>query len=120
MPLPSFHKKEDDQSSPEVKHHHSLLSFHRNKEPKDRQVETDSSHPPTEDTAPETTSQYHPETGRPITPPKGSKVLPWESYSNLPDDHPVFLYPQEVREKMYAKGIGTTLPGSCMSSLVIC
>lgn len=43
---------------------------------------------------------------RPTTPPKGSNYNPWMSYRDLPRDHPVFAYPDEVREKMYAKGIG--------------
>ncbi len=43
---------------------------------------------------------------RPKTPPQGSRSLPWESYHDLPIDHPVFKYPPEVREKYYAKGVG--------------
>jgi len=44
---------------------------------------------------------------RPTTPPQGSNYNPWMSYRDLPRDHPVFAYPNEVREKMYTKGIGT-------------
>lgn len=40
----------------------------------------------------------------------GSHSLPWESYSNLPPSHPVFRYPAELREKLYAKGIGKLPP----------
>lgn len=43
---------------------------------------------------------------RPSTPPQGSNHNPWSSYHNLPPDHPVFRYPDEMREKMYAKGVG--------------
>lgn len=42
---------------------------------------------------------------RPTTPPQGSNYNPWMSYRDLPRDHPVFAYPAEVREKMYAKGV---------------
>lgn len=44
---------------------------------------------------------------RPKTPPQSTNHLPWSSYHNLPPDHPVFRYPDEIREKMYAKGVGT-------------
>jgi hypothetical protein len=43
---------------------------------------------------------------RPKTPPKGSNYNEWSSYRDLPRDHPVFRYPDAMREKMYAKGIG--------------
>jgi len=43
---------------------------------------------------------------RPQTPPQGSNYNAWLSYRDLPRTHPVFSYPAEVREKMYAKGIG--------------
>lgn len=43
---------------------------------------------------------------RPKTPPQSSNHLPWSSYHDLPPDHPVFRYPDDVREKMYAKGVG--------------
>jgi hypothetical protein len=43
---------------------------------------------------------------RPSTPPQGSRAIPWESYHDLPSDHPVFLMPDDVREKLYAKNIG--------------
>lgn len=51
-------------------------------------------------------TQQTPAFERPTTPPQGSRSLPWESYRDLEADHPVFLYPDDVREKMYAKGIG--------------
>lgn len=44
---------------------------------------------------------------RPKTPPQSSNHLPWTSYHDLPPDHPVFRYPDDVREKMYSKGVGT-------------
>jgi hypothetical protein len=47
---------------------------------------------------------------RPQTPPQSSNHLPWSSYHDLPPDHPVFRYPDEVREKMYAKGVGACEP----------
>lgn len=47
---------------------------------------------------------------RPQTPPQGSNYNPWSSYRDLPPDHPVFRYPDEVREKMYAKGVGKCSP----------
>lgn len=47
---------------------------------------------------------------RPSTPPQSTNHLPWSSYHNLPPDHPVFRYPDELREKMYAKGVGTCNP----------
>jgi hypothetical protein len=43
---------------------------------------------------------------RPTTPPKGSNYTAWSSYRDLPLDHPVFRYPDEMREKMYSKGVG--------------
>ncbi|KAK5126341.1 hypothetical protein LTR85_010577 [Meristemomyces frigidus] len=36
---------------------------------------------------------------------RSSHSLPWESYSKLGPDHPVFRYPAAVREKMYAEGV---------------
>lgn len=48
-----------------------------------------------------------PPVARPKTPPRSSNHLPWSSYHSLPPDHPVFRYPDAVREKMYAKGVGT-------------
>jgi hypothetical protein len=48
-----------------------------------------------------------PPVARPKTPPQSSNHLPWSSYHSLPPDHPVFRYPDAVREKMYAKGVGT-------------
>jgi len=36
----------------------------------------------------------------------GSRIIPWQSYSQLPEDHPVFAIPAAKREKMYTKGIG--------------
>lgn len=44
---------------------------------------------------------------RPQTPPQGSNHNPWSSYHDLQLDHPVFRYPDSLREKMYAKGVGT-------------
>lgn len=49
-----------------------------------------------------------PPSTRPTTPPQGSNHNPWSSYHDLPPDHPVFRYPDAMREKMYTKGIGTT------------
>lgn len=49
---------------------------------------------------------------RPTTPPQGSNYNPWSSYRDLPPDHPVFRYPDEVREKMYAKGVGKYRQGN--------
>ena len=49
-------------------------------------------------------------TTRPATPPQGNRSIPWDSYHDLPADHPVFLYPDDVREKMYKKSIGKYLP----------
>jgi hypothetical protein len=49
---------------------------------------------------------------RPTTPPKGSNYTAWSSYRDLPLDHPVFRYPDEMREKMYSKGVGQP-PSSC-------
>lgn len=43
---------------------------------------------------------------RPQTPPQGSNYTAWSSYRDLPADHPVFRYPDEMREDMYAKGVG--------------
>ena len=43
---------------------------------------------------------------RPKTPLQGSKHVAWSSYRDLPQDHPVFRYPNDMREKMYSKGIG--------------
>jgi len=53
---------------------------------------------------------------RPKTPPQSSNHLPWTSYHNLPPDHPVFRYPDDVREKMYAKGVGTCLSSHRISA----
>ena len=50
--------------------------------------------------------EYQEPFARPQTPPQSSNHLPWSSYHDLPPDHPVFRYPDEVREKMYAKGVG--------------
>ena len=56
---------------------------------------------------------------RPATPPQGSRRIPWESYHDLPADHPVFRLPQDVREKMYAKGVGTSPLQLVLVSLVV-
>ncbi|GAB7331862.1 hypothetical protein MBLNU13_g03804t1 [Cladosporium sp. NU13] len=52
---------------------------------------------------------------RPKTPPQSSNHLPWTSYHDLPPDHPVFRYPDDVREKMYAKGVVETSHRSALS-----
>jgi len=57
---------------------------------------------------------------RPTTPPQGSRSIPWDSYHDLPAEHPVFLYPDDVREKMYKKGIGTFRPHRCQRPLIGC
>lgn len=56
---------------------------------------------------------------RPTTPPQGTNHNPWTSYHDLPADHPVFRYPDEMREKMYAKGIGKAFHFSSLSSTVL-
>lgn len=57
----------------------------------------------TPETKSETPVPFH----RPTTPLQGSNHNPWSSYRDLPPDHPVFRYPDSLREKMYAKGVGT-------------
>lgn len=61
--------------------------------------------PPETDNTSQTTPNNPPFT-RPTTPPQGSNHNPWSSYHNLSPEHPVFRYPDDVREKMYAKGVG--------------
>jgi hypothetical protein len=43
---------------------------------------------------------------RPTTPSRGSNYTAWSSYRDLPLDHPVFRYPDEMREKLYSNGVG--------------
>ena len=52
---------------------------------------------------------------RPQTPAQGSNYTAWSSYHDLPQDHPVFRYPDEMREKMYAKGVGELCHLICSS-----
>jgi hypothetical protein len=60
-----------------------------------------------------------PDFTRPKTPPKGSNYNEWSSYRDLPRDHPVFRYPDAMREKMYAKGVGMSSyrPGEVVQML---
>ena len=61
-----------------------------------------------------------PPVARPKTPPQSSNHLPWSSYHDLPPDHPVFRYPDAVREKMYAKGVGTLFaPLQPIASIIV-
>lgn len=69
---------------------------------------TNPPNPKNDDNSPEAEDNPHaalPLT-RPKTPPQSSNHLPWSSYHDLPPDHPVFRYPDDMREKMYAKGVG--------------
>ena len=43
---------------------------------------------------------------RPTTPNQGSRSGPWSSYRDLPSGHPVFAYSDEMRAKLYERGIG--------------
>ncbi|EMC98494.1 hypothetical protein BAUCODRAFT_23251 [Baudoinia panamericana UAMH 10762] len=44
---------------------------------------------------------------RPSTPEKGDRYYAWQSYHDLPRNHPVFYYTREMREKLYEKGVGS-------------
>ncbi|KAK3620458.1 hypothetical protein LTR56_023381 [Elasticomyces elasticus] len=52
------------------------------------------------------TSTLAPTSDLPTAPAPRHPSLPWESYEALPATHPVFKYPAEYREKLYAKGVG--------------
>ncbi|KAK6417543.1 hypothetical protein LTR81_009082 [Elasticomyces elasticus] len=52
------------------------------------------------------TSTLAPSNDIPTAPAPRHPSLPWESYDTLPATHPVFKYPAEYREKLYAKGVG--------------
>ncbi|KAM0717666.1 hypothetical protein Q7P37_007518 [Cladosporium fusiforme] len=58
-----------------------------------------------EDEEEEQTPSETPPFPRPKTPPQGTNHTAWSSYRTLPPSHPVFRYPDDVREKMYDKGI---------------
>ncbi|KAK5686169.1 hypothetical protein LTS10_002284 [Elasticomyces elasticus] len=55
------------------------------------------------------TSTLAPTNDLPTAPAPRHPSLPWESYDALPATHPVFKYPAEYREKLYAKGVDPVL-----------
>ena len=50
--------------------------------------------------------EINPSPKRPFAPEQGDRNIPWESYQDLPADHLVFTYPDEVKNMLYARGIG--------------
>lgn len=62
---------------------------------------------------------YSEPTQRPMTPVQGTRAIPWEPYSKLSDNHPVFLLSAKEREEMYAKGVDPVVYAECNRRLLL-